>query len=154
MVVCMPSWHMQFMDGSPAQHLVGSLLHSVDVLCYGHDPLLLLTRERILKRLGYSCSTVMTVRDYQQALLRRTPGVILLCQTLDSEECSQAARLTAVHAPSSRLVVMYSVDLKCVPDNEYVLLPSGDGPEIFSRTMSNLLGRLTGPPTSRNAGLP
>ena len=119
------------------------LLQRRTALCYGHDTLLLITRQRMLMLLGCSCDTVMNDGDYEAQLWSATPSLIVLCQSLSGEECSYAAQFAAEHSPKSRLVVMFTRVDKCVPNAAHVMLTSSDGPKAFMKAMSDLFGEQT-----------
>ena len=123
------------------QSLLEPLLQRRTALCYGHDALLLLTRQRMLMQLGCSCDTVMSDGDYEAQLWSAAPSLIVLCQSLTGEECGYAARFAAEHSPGSRLVVMFTRVDKCVPNQAHVMLTSSDGPKAFIKAMLDLLGK-------------
>ena len=102
-------------------------------LCYGHNTMLLLTRQRMLIMLGCSCDTVMSDADYEARLWSAPPSLIVLCQSLTGEECGYASRFAAEHSPQSRLVVMFTRMDKCVPNKAHVMLSSSDAPRAFMR---------------------
>ena len=100
-------------------------------LSFGHEDLLLLTRQRMFMLLDCLCDTVST----------RTASIIVLCQSLSGEECSHASNFAAEHSPGSRLVVMSTRIDKCVPNQAHLRQTSSDGPKAFMKTMSDLLSR-------------
>ena len=128
------------MLGIPLQRLMQTISQLRSALCYGHDALLLLTRQRMLMLLDCSCETVTSYTEFRERLRSGTPRIIVLCQSLTGEECSQASHFAAQHCPESRLVVMFTRLEKCVPQEAYGLMATHAGPKVFSRIMSELLG--------------
>ncbi len=109
------------------------------VLCYGHDNILLFSRQRLLQQSGCPSDIVTSNAEYKAQLWKTSPGVIVLCQTLAGEECDYACSLAAGHCPESRLLLLFTRTQKCTPRQDYNLLNSNDGPGLFSRTVFNLL---------------
>ncbi len=137
----MPPWRMELMPGVPHPQLLQPIAQLRTALSFGHEPLLLLTRQRLLMLLGCSCDTVMNARSFEARLFTATPSIIVLCQSLSGEECSEASHFAAEHSPGSRLVVMFTRTDKCVPHPAHLMLTSSDGPKAFMKAMSDLLGR-------------
>ncbi len=135
------SWAMLISSQPPLTRPMIAPLNGRTVLCYGRNSLLLLTRQWMLMQLGCWCEGVRSAAGYEAVLRRRTPTIIVLCQSLSSEECDQACRLAAEHSPRSRLVVMFTHIERCVPNQAHTALPSTGGPTVFMKTMTNLLGK-------------
>ena len=129
---------MQVATGLPQVPPTKSLPQLQAALCYGHNAMLLLVRQWILMKLDCSCDTVMNDVDFQVLLCRRTPRIVLLCQSLSSEEFSSASHFVAEHAPES-LVVTFTRTERCASNKAHVLLTASDGLQVFSKTVSDLL---------------
>ena len=137
----MPSWHMQLNNRVPQPQLMQPIPPIRTALSFGHEDLLLLTRQRMFMLLGCLCDTVSTTTAYEARLWTYTPSIIVLCQSLTGEECTGASNFAAEHSPGSRLVVMFTRSDKCVPHSAHLMLMSADGPKAFMKTMSDLLSR-------------
>ncbi|MGI4981446.1 MAG: hypothetical protein ACRYHB_13770 [Janthinobacterium lividum] len=108
-------------------------------LLYGYDERLMLTRQFLVRRVGCSSETAIDAGEYQAQIATKHPGVIVFCQTLTSEECSEASHYAADHCPESRLLVMFHSAQKCAPEQEHLLLDSSTGPISFSRAVLGLV---------------
>ena len=137
----MPPSHMELTPGVPQPRVMQPIAHLRTALCFGHEALLLLTRQRMFMLLGCLCDTVSTDADYEARLWTETPSIIVLCQSLSGEECGYASHFAAEHSPRSRVVVMFTRIEKCVPNQAHIMLTSSDGPSAFMKAMSDLLGK-------------
>lgn len=101
--------------------------------------MLLLTRQRILGRLGCSTEMVMNAPAYRTFFDEECPRVVVFCQTLTREERSDALRFAAEQCPGSHLLVMFNSTQTCSPEQGYVLFDARNGPAAFSQSISELL---------------
>jgi hypothetical protein len=113
------------------------------ILCYGHDEMLLATRQRILKKIGVRVDIASTESDYRQKLFGGDVAVVLLCQSLSTEECAGAAAFAKENSPSSKVLLMYTEPGDCDLQNENAEFFSGDGPLALVRTVVQLLSTHT-----------
>jgi len=109
------------------------------ILCYGHDELLLLTRKHILEMHGISVSTVSTAPEFHAEICSAQPAVILLCQSLSTEECTCAAAFAEANSPSSKVLQMYTVSGESLRNRKHVEFYSGNGPAALVETVKQLL---------------
>ena len=140
-----PSCCMQIAGGLSQVDCADRAPQGPPALCYGRYDLLLLTRQWMLVTLGCRCYAARNFAEFQAAIRRESPAIIVLCQTLTGEQVSEAARFAAEHSPQSHLVVMFTGAAKCIPQQPHTLLPSAGGPKAFSEMMSGLLGRSSAP---------
>ena len=109
------------------------------VLLFTRDLSLMLTRTLLLERDGFTVMSASEMREFRACLLRRSFDLILLCQSLSAEECESAADFAREHAPSARLLVMFTRIGKCIPDHADVLLDAHAGPKVFLETAQRML---------------
>lgn len=110
-----------------------------EVLCYGHDKLLLYTRQQILGRLGCVSATVSNAADYWPYLLEKAPSVIVYCQTLTRAEFEEAVLFAENYRSSAGFVVMYTRTPPLAEGPRCKLLAAQDGPQAFGRAVFTLL---------------
>lgn len=109
------------------------------VLCYGHDTVLLFSRQRILEQSGCPSATVTNATEFKAQLWEVSPSVIVLCQTLSSEECSRACEFALEHCPDVRLLLLFARTQECIPPQRHDILSSNGGPRLFAQTVFHLL---------------
>ncbi len=109
------------------------------VLSFGHDQSLLVTRQLLLEKSGHSVVCATNTSEFRTLVLRTTFDLILLCQSISSEECESASRFAREYAPEARLLLMFVRVGKCVPDHADVLLDAQAGPKVFLETTQRIL---------------
>ncbi|HEX3570197.1 MAG TPA: hypothetical protein VHU44_05185 [Acidobacteriaceae bacterium] len=109
------------------------------ILCYGRDAILLETRQRVLERIGVPVAVVSAASDFRAAVREAEPALILLCQSLSSEECTSAAYFASEHSPASKVLVMYVVEPCCVLPQEHEEFFSMDGPAALVKTVNRMI---------------
>jgi hypothetical protein len=109
------------------------------VLIFGHDNGLLVTRQLLLERDGCQVHVVRWAKEFRTCVLGQTFELILLCQSLSPDECESAAKFAQEHAPTTRLLLMFTRVGKCIPEHADVLLDSLSGPKVFVETARRML---------------
>lgn len=109
------------------------------ILCYGHDEMLLLTRQKVLEMIGIPVTNVSKASEFRDRVKTMQPAVVLLCQSLSPDECSEATTLAEAVSPSTKVLIMYSQPDKCSPAREHAELYWGDGPVALLSTVRRLL---------------
>ena len=104
------------------------------VLSFSRDSTLLMTRTLLLERAGCTVIGAANLQEFRTRLLSQPVDLILLCQSISAEECESAANFAREHAPSARLLLMFTRIGKCVPDQADVLLDAHAGPRVFVET--------------------
>lgn len=110
-------------------------------LTYGHDPILLKSRQRILEMAGCHTEIVQLDSQFSESVSSHCPGVVVLCQTLLQEEGVRAASLAFQLCPAVPLLVLYNQRLKFIPVQTCEFLQSNSGPQIFADLVSDLMYR-------------
>lgn len=121
--------------------MVQNGLHRSAALLFGHEESLLLSRKWLLSRTGCECSTVTTLSAYREKVLSSPVDLIILCQTSSSDECAAATEFAAEHLPQAQLLIMFSRDGRCDPEQNYVLLDATAGPAVFMQTTERMLAK-------------
>ena len=75
-------------------------------MCFSHDWSLLITRQWLLERIGLAVISVMSEEEMRDKLKLISPDVIVLCQTLTSQECEDAVAMADRCSPTSRCVIL------------------------------------------------
>lgn len=108
-------------------------------LLFGHEETLLLSRKGLLKTVDCECLVVTTLFACREALLQGGFQLIILCQTVSGDECTEASDFAAEHCGGTPLLVMYGRHAKCKTELEYVLLDAKAGPDTFIKTVQGML---------------
>lgn len=128
-------------------------LNEVSVLCYGHDAMLLMTRQRLLESLGLQVTIVYTSAEFQAKLQAIEPALILLCQSLSIDERISAGALAHEKSPLSKILIMHPGrgDYRLRQDqSEFFSL---DGPESFLDTVNRIIDSATADLMAGGAGV-
>ena len=112
------------------------------VLCYGHDELLLMTRQWLLERTNCAVMIAMSHAEFRKKLSLRRPDLVVLCHTLLPAECEDVMKDIAESCPNSQCLLLYAGRIKYVPSNKQVLLDMNRGPAEFISTIHLLLPSL------------
>ena len=121
------------------------------VLCFSHDATLLMTRQWMLQREHYLVLGVMSQADFRAEICRGWVDLVL-CQSLSEEECRDAVRFAAEHAPAARCAVLRTSHAKALPDGNVVAFEVGNGPDDFLQTITRMLPRGTHAVSAEQAG--
>ena len=127
------------LTGDSIYHSQPERLSVPEVLCYGHDKMLLYTRQKILGRLGCATEIVSNAADYWTYLLGKAPSVIVFCQTLTREEFEEAMLFAENYRSSARLLVMFTRTPPIAEGPGCMVLAAEEGPAAFGRAVFNLL---------------
>ena len=109
------------------------------VLCFGHYVPLLVTRQRMLEREGYSVVAVSSQEDFRDAISRISVRLVLLCQTLSDQERREAVLFLADFAPDARCAVLHTDFVLDLPHDELIAVDVSNGPSDFLQTIVSLL---------------
>ena len=109
------------------------------VLCFGHYVPLLVTRQRMLEREGYSVVVVSSQEHFREAIRRSAVGLVLLCQTLSDQERREAVLFLADFAPDARCAVLHTDFVLDLPHDELIAVDVSNGPSDFIQTIVSLL---------------
>ena len=109
------------------------------VLCYGHDEILLHSRRRILEISGCPVVAASTELEFQAEVCFGSPGVIVICQTVQADEGIVAAALAERHRPAVPLLLIYVQRRKFTPQQDHVFFQAGEGPRAFAATVFRML---------------
>ena len=121
------------------------------VLCFSHDATLLMTRQWMLQREHYRVLGVTSQADFRVEICRSSVDLVLLCQSLSEEECRNAVRFAAEHAPAARCAVLRTSSAKALPDGNVVGIEVGNGPVDFLQTIASMLPPGTHVPRSQTS---
>ena len=118
----------------------GSQTAKYSVLSLSHDPTLLMTRMLLLQRAGCEVAGANSLQEFRACILRQSFDLILICQSMSSEECEAASSFAREFAPSARLLVLFTRIGKCIPEQADVLLDAHAGPRVLVETAQRMLG--------------
>lgn len=114
-------------------------LNQNSVLCYGHDEMLLMTRQRLLESLGLQVTIVFTAAEFQAKLQAVDPALILLCQSLSTDERTSAGAFAHEKRPSSKILIMHSGSGDSHFPQHCTDFFSLDGPTVFLETVNTII---------------
>jgi CheY-like chemotaxis protein len=78
------------------------------ILVYGDNPLLLATRHSLLTNAGYSVHTTTEFADAMLMIMSRQVSVLLLCQSMQSEEWSGSLKFVILSSAGHEAPVEYA----------------------------------------------
>jgi hypothetical protein len=73
------------------------------ILCFGHDQVLLKTRRWMLER-QFHVEVAENFQNVGRVAYERSIDLLILCHTLNEDECQQAIHLVRMLAPKSRIL--------------------------------------------------
>jgi DNA-binding NtrC family response regulator len=112
---------------------------SVQVLVVSRDPILLETRQLILKR-HFRVKGAANVQDAERLVLRNDFELIILCYTLNESECARLLGLVQSLNPIPRTLALSAGGTSCVPEGVEQLWIADGGPGRLVARSAELLG--------------
>lgn len=112
---------------------------SVQVLVVSRDPILLETRQLILKQ-HFRVEGAAKIQDAERLLLRNDCELIILCYTLNESECSRLLALAQSLNPSPKLLALSAGGTSCIPEGVEQLWINDGGPSRLVERSAELLG--------------
>lgn len=108
------------------------------VLICGEDPLLLRTREEVLRTAAFTVASLADVSLLASMLDANAPGLLILCHSLPGRVKVQAVALVRAHSPGTKIVWMTGVSDEALPAEVYEIDPLR-GPRVLLEVASALL---------------
>ena len=96
-------------------------------------------RTLLLEREGCIVVSASEVPELRARLLGHSFDLVLICQSITAEESESAVEFAREHAPSARLLAMFTSVDKCIPGQADVILDAHAGPEAFIETVKRML---------------
>ncbi len=112
------------------------------VLIYGHDPLLLRTRLRILEQAGYTVWTADVLGEVGSIITTNEVGLLIVCQTLSDEEGEAAITLAHHIRPEMKTLVMSLTRQRLLKTAQEIPFNVSTGPRNLLDTVQKLMGKL------------
>ena len=111
---------------------------TTQILCFGHDAILLKTRQWILER-QFRIEVVSDLAAFTLLVGRHGFNLAIFCQTLSLSECQQAIDLLQAHSPRTKVLNLVT----STQDGERSMFghpfnPS-NGPKAFSDCVATML---------------
>jgi len=106
---------------------------SADVLIFGHDQVLLETRQRVLEMAGFRVAAAIEREDAKQIASTRKIDLLLLCQTLRQDECDAVLMAARWHQPGIKHLYLATqsrlqpTQARLPPTQQAGLQPDGEG---------------------------
>ncbi len=116
----------------------------LSVVCFSHDSSLLMSRVWLMEKMGCTVIPVTSETEFRETLRKYPVGLVVLCQSLTSEECRKADALSRKLSPEARVLVLFSTEQKWIPRGDGVLLDAQCGPATFLSTVRGMLPSLDG----------
>jgi DNA-binding NtrC family response regulator len=109
------------------------------VLCYGHDELLLYTRQRILDS-EFQVEGCRDLAGLMEVLSRGPLDLVLLCQSVPDEECEEAIQRVRAESPKVKVLVLHeSLPGACSAHSD-ATMENLEGPPALLHEIYLLLG--------------
>jgi DNA-binding NtrC family response regulator len=110
-----------------------------NVLVYGNDAILLLTRRLLLEKAGFRVFTTLELSDAMQLVMHQDIALLVLCQSLRADERQGIlATIRAIH-PTTKILIMQSEQLVSVIEPHEEIVDTLEGPEGFLTTIHRML---------------
>ena len=122
------------------------------LLCYGHDDMLLYTRQRILGEefLVERCDTVAGLNE----ILARGPlDLLLLCQSVPDAECEEVIERVRAASPTVKVLVLHESTPGSCSLHSDATMENLEGPPALLHEIHALLGIASARNAAENAAL-
>lgn len=117
-------------------------ISSTRVLCYGHDPMLLLTRRWILEK-EFCVENCSSLSQLAEMLGQGQVDLVLVCQSVPDSECDEVIELARSAWPAVKtLVLQESAHGVCSTHSDMAMENLG-GPPVLLQEIHTLLGMAT-----------
>ena len=113
------------------------------VLCYGHDEMLLYTRERILDR-EFLVERCNTLTGLEQVLSRGPLDLILLCHSVPAAECEEVIEMARAESPGVKVLVLHESMPGACSVHSDASMENLEGPPALLHEIHALLGMAAG----------
>ena len=111
------------------------------VLIYGHDPLLLQTRRRILEQAGYTAWAAEVLDEVESIITTNAVGLLIVCQTLSDEEGEAAITLAHQIRAEMKTLVMSLTRQRLLKTAQETPFNVSTGPRNLLDTVQKLMGK-------------
>jgi hypothetical protein len=108
------------------------------ILVYGNEPMLVTTRELLLRQAGYKMFTAQTYANAMLAMMNPEIDVCILCQSLTEEEQRGILEMAHAHRPQLKCVVLDFEGIKA-PIEGVDLIRGLVGPSTLLNAISKIL---------------
>jgi DNA-binding NtrC family response regulator len=113
------------------------------LLCYGHDEMLLWTRQLILDR-EFFVEKCDTLAGLTEILARGPLDLVVMCQSVPDAECEQVLKMVRVASPEVKVLVLEAGHSgSCSPHSD-AAMDNMEGPRALLREIHTLLGSDSG----------
>ena len=109
-----------------------------EILMFGNDPMLLRTRQAILRSAQLEVSCVEGINDLHAALEREHPRLLMLCSSLAADHKRQAVNLTRENFRETKILLLAGVSDSQAPEGCYEF-DALSGPAALVRKAAELL---------------
>ena len=113
--------------------------HCPRVLCYGHDELLLYTRERILNR-EFLVGRCNKLADLTEILAQGPLDLLLLCQSVPDAECEEVIEKVRAESPQVKVLALHEPFAGACSAHSDAAMENLDGPLALLHEIHALLG--------------
>ena len=109
------------------------------ILCYGHDPVLVRTRQQIFERAGLASKTAQSRQELERLFKSFAVDLLVICHTVSTGECEEAKQIAHSQADPSLVLVLNKGTHNCEVGGEDAAFDSRQGPMDLVKTVSLLL---------------
>ena len=109
------------------------------VLCYGHDEMLLYTRERILDR-EFFVERCNRLEGLTEILARGPLDLLLLCQSVPDAECEEVIDRARAESPDVKVLILHEAYPGSCSLRSDATMESLEGPPALLHEIHALLG--------------
>lgn len=109
------------------------------LLCYGHDEMLLMTRQLILSR-EFFVEKCDTVAGLTEILARGSLNLVVMCQSVSDAECEQVLRMVRGASPEVMVLVLEGGHSGSCSLHSDAAMENMEGPRALLHKIHALLG--------------
>lgn len=111
------------------------------ILCYGRDITLLQTRRQVLERAGFATEIASSRQDFERCLQQYSIDLVLLCHSLDREQCERAKKTVHDQAEPALLLLLGRGFDDCSAEGTDALVDAREGPAVLLGFITSLLNQ-------------
>jgi hypothetical protein len=110
----------------------------IRLVCYGHDDMLLFTRQRILAR-EYAVQTCSSLARLGEVLVQGPVQLVVLCQSVPDWECDEVIELSRAAWPEVKVLALHEAVLGECSTHSDGTIASLEGPPALLHEVHALL---------------
>jgi hypothetical protein len=126
------------------------VLHHAHLLCYGHDEMLLYTRQQILNK-KFSVDTCVDFAGLSDVLSRGPLDGALICHSVPNRECGEVIGRLHILSPKTKVLAIEEYMPRICATYSDAVMNNMEGPHALLRKTHALLGMASEGDVRKNA---